>query len=229
MEHSIVKKWWYLVIILVIVFAGIKLTEKPKNTIELVKINVPLKKGIGQTVNFNQSVPANQSIFYWLVGHDIDANINYADYYHGTNLKLCVQNVFRGGLKVDYFYRQGNNFLAKRFGYNVITDTVSGFDSLSSLSQGDCAMNYWEVDLSKVVLDASTTPLLLVVKPVAKGSKIYLMGDGSRFPVQGEIISSNGKSGQNGEVSRQVGVLRVYDASPFLVDSVMGWGNVLSN
>lgn len=189
--------------------------------------------GNGSTVNFNQFVLTNQSVFYWLVGHDSDGNVDYGTYYSGNSLKLCIQNSFNEALKLDYFYRDPtNNYVVKRFGYNVTTDAVSGFSNLPVLIQAGCDTNFREVSLPGVVLGGGAVPLLISIKPVGMGTKMYLVGDGPLFPIQGETISSQGKAGEvstSREVSRQIGVLRLYDVSPFLVDSVVGWGNVLSN
>ena len=200
-------------------------SEDAQTAADVSTVNV----GNGTTVNFNQFILANQSSFYWLVGHDKNADIDYTTYYVGTSLSICVQSAFTGALKIDYFYRDSsNNYITKRFGYNLTADVVPGFDNLPPTAQGKCVAKYQEIDISGAVLDGGTTvkPLLLSIKPVGSGTRMYLTGTGQLFPVQGEVISSKGKTEG---VSRQVGVLRVYDVSPFLVDSVIGWGNILSN
>lgn len=187
--------------------------------------------GNGSTVNFDQFTLVNKSVPYWLVGHDADGNVDYTNYYHGADLKICVQNSFNGALMADYYYRDlSNNYVTKRYGYNVNPDTVLGFTNLTlPLPQGVCMSNYREIS---IVGTLTGTPLLLIVKPIDAGTKMYLAGDGQIFPIQGELISSQGKAGEvetSREVSRTVGVLRLYDVLPFLTNSVVGWGSVLSN
>jgi len=202
-------------------------SEDTKTTAEVAVTNV----GNGSTVNFDQFYLANKSASFWLVGHNSDGDIDYGNYYQGTSLKICVQNSFNGAVMVDYFYRDASsNYLTKRYGYNVGTDTVSGFTNLSlPLPSGDCLTNYREIAIAESV---DGIPLLLIIKPIGVGTKMYLSGDGEIFPIQGEFISSKGKSGElstSSEVSRQVGVLRLYEVSPFLMNSVVTWGSVLSN
>ena len=188
--------------------------------------------GNGSTVNFDQHALANQTINFWLVGHDANQDVDYGTYYKGTNLSICLQNSFTGALKIDYFYRNGSStFEVKRFGYNFSTNKVHGFENVSGLSQGSCIEKYNQLTLSGASLGGSITPLLLTVKPVGSGVRFYLAGD-NVFPIQGENISSNGRSGdstENQTTSREVSVLRVYSVPTFLTDPVTGWGNVLSN
>ncbi len=202
-------------------------SQDSKTTAEVVVTNV----GNGSTVNFDQYYLANQSASFWLVGHNSDGDVDYGNYYHGTNLKICIQSDFNGALMTDYYYRDlSNNYLANRSGYNVTANTVSGFSNLSlPLPSGSCKANFKEVT---IIDSVQGIPLLLTVKPIGMGTKIYLEGDGETFPIQGELISSKGKSGElttNNEVSRQVGVLRLYEVSPFLTNSIVSWGSVLSN
>lgn len=187
--------------------------------------------GNGSTVNFDQFTLVNKTVPYWLVGHDSDGNVDYSNYYRGADLRMCVQSSFTGALMADYYYRDlSNNYVAKRYGFNVNADTVQGFTNLTlPLSQGVCMSNYREIP---ILTSLTGTPLLLIVRPIDMGTKMYLAGDGQIFPIQGELISSQGKAGEvetSREVSRTVGVLRLYDVLPFLTNSVVSWGNVLSN
>ena len=48
-------------------------SEDAQTAADVSTVNV----GNGTTVNFNQFILANQSSFYWLVGHDKNADIDY--------------------------------------------------------------------------------------------------------------------------------------------------------
>lgn len=114
-----------------------------------------------------------------------------ATYYQGTSLSVCAQDAFNGALKVDYFYQDaGSNYLVQHSGYNFTAGYVNGFSDLSPLpGQGGCITGYRELSLT-TPLGGGIKPLLLSVKPMINGARVYLLGSGSDFPVQGIELSS---------------------------------------
>ena len=187
--------------------------------------------GGGTTVNFNQYVAASTGVSYWLVGHNGDGTIDFSSYYAGNLLNLCVSTDMVGAMKVDYFYKSGASFLVQRAGYNFTTDVVSGFSNVSNLTQGGCDANYHELTLS-LPLGGTTVPLLISVKAIKSGGKVYLTGSGASFPLQGVSISSTGRVGNvnsGASVNRTIEANRYYDVPDFLIEPVTAFGNVLSN
>ncbi len=187
--------------------------------------------GGGTTVNFNQYIASFGGDNFWLVGHLGDGSIDFATYYPGTALKLCISTDMVGAVKVDYFYRTGANYLVKRLGYNLSNDVVSGFNNSPNLNQGGCVANYHELSLS-LPLGGANIPLLLTVKLIKSGGKVYLTGSGENFPAQGLVITSTGRVGNVASgvsVNRTVETSRFFDVPDFLIEPVTTFGNVLSN
>ena len=187
--------------------------------------------GGGTTVNFNQYIATSTGISYWLVSHKADGSIDFSSYFGGSALKLCVSTDMIGAIKVDYFYKSAGNFLVKRLGYNLTNDVVSGFTNVLNLSQGGCVANYHELSLS-LPLGEANIPLLMSIKFIKSGGKIYLTGSGENFPAQGLVITSTGRVGNVASgvsVNRTVETSRFFDVPDFLIEPVTTFGNVLSN
>lgn len=191
--------------------------------------------GVGATVNFNQYALVNSNVGYWLAGHTATGAIDYATFYTGTSLSLCIESTFTGSLAVDYFYLDvGLNYKVQRFGYNYLVDYIHGFTNVSPLPPTGvrCIANYREQVIS-ATLTGGVKPLLLVVKPLRTGVSMYLLGSGQTFPGQGIEIASTGRVGDvtstTASVSRKLSVDNLYQIPAFALDTITTFGNVLNN
>lgn len=187
--------------------------------------------GVGTTVNFNQLTLVNTTQQYWLVGHQADGSIDYATYYSGSGLNLCVDSGFAGALKIDYFYLDAAlTYQVGRYGYNFSNGWVGGYTDLSPLpGTGSCASGYRQLTLT-TPMGGGVVPLLLAVKPMGSGARMYLLGSGATFPIQGIELSSIGRVGDvSTGVNRKVNVMRLYQIPSFMLEAITTYGSVLSN
>ena len=187
--------------------------------------------GQGSTINFNQFTLVNRDQQYWLTEHLADGSVDFANYYQGNSLSVCVLSGFTGSLKVDYFYQDsGLNYQIYRTGYNFGAGTVTGFTDLVPLpGQGGCISGYRQVSLA-TPLGGGVRPLLLSIKVIRSGTRMYLLGSGPLFPIQGIELSSTGKVGDiSTGVNRKINVLKLYQVPGFMLDAITTYGNVLSN
>jgi Tfp pilus assembly protein PilX len=187
--------------------------------------------GLGSTINFNQYTLLNKTQQFWLVGHLSNGGIDYSTYYQGNSINVCLENSFVGSLKVDYFYLDSLSAIqVSRLGYNLTSGYVSGFSDLSPLpGTGGCQSGYRQVSLG-LSLGGGIKPLLLAIKPLRSGVKMYLLGSGQNFPIQGIELSSIGRVGDvTTGVNRKINVLKLYQVPSFFLDSITTYGSVLSN
>jgi hypothetical protein len=187
--------------------------------------------GQGSTVNFSQYSLVNKTEQYWLVGHLADGSIDFTSYYNGSSISVCIENSFTGSLKVDYLYLDsGSNYQVSRFGYNLTPGYVTGYTNLSPLpGTGGCISGFRQVSIP-ATFGGGAKPLLLLVKPIRSGTKLYLLGSGSVFPVQGIELSSVGRVGNvSTGVNRKINVVKLYKIPEFLLDAITTFGCVLSN
>lgn len=189
--------------------------------------------GGGSTVTFDQFVLSGKGLDFWLVSHDNSGNLDYSSYYNGGAISLCFSNpLTAGAIKVDYFYRAGGNYFVKRYGYNLLTDAVSGYSNFASPpGQGACIANYRQLNLSVPLAVAGEVPLLLATKNIDTGGRLYLLGTGQSFPVQGITVNSTGRVGDVsvGVVNRSLEVNKTYQVPAFALEAITAFGNVLSN
>ena len=194
-------------------------------------------KNIGSTsvIGFDQFVMANGNVNYWLVSHSDNGDINYLSYFKGTGVAFCFSNLLTlGGIEFDYYYLSGTNYLVKRIGYNFSTDAIPGFTNFATPpTQTSCASGYKYVNLSTSLPLAGVTPLILTAKMINTSGKIYLMGGGDTFPVQGIIVNSVGRVGDvstgGTNVNRSLEVKRTYQVPGFAFEGITAFDNVLSN
>jgi len=186
--------------------------------------------GASQTnLNFNEFYVENNPAMFWLVGHDLDGNIDMSNYYPSSNVGLCVPNSFNGSLKVDYYYINAGNYSVNRTGYNFNSSGVgvTGYQDVHTTANNSCSS---DLGLKKVDfnLGAGNTPLLISITPIFAGAKISLFGD-AQFPSQGSEISAVGKAGdlENG-VNRRVTVQNRYKVPSFLFEAITA-GNSITN
>jgi hypothetical protein len=187
--------------------------------------------GQGTTINFNQYNLVNKSQEYWMMGHLASGSMDQSTYYGGSSLSICVENAFNGALRVDYFYLDaGSAYQVYHAGYNFSSGYVNGFTDLSPLPPtGGCTTGYREISLS-TPLGGGIKPILLSVRPMRTGTKMYILGSGSVFPIQGIELSSTGKVGDaTTGVNRKINVTRLYQVPGFALDAVTTFGSVLSN
>lgn len=187
--------------------------------------------GLGSTINFNQFTLVNKTQEYWLSGHLASGAIDYSTYYQGNSLGICLENSFLGSLKVDYFYQDSSSVIqVTRLGYNLTPGFVSGFADLSPLpGTGSCRTGYRQVTLA-APLGGGVKPLLLAVKPIQSGVRMYLLGSGQNFPIQGIELTSTGRVGDiSTGVNRKINVLKLYQVPSFFLDAITTYGSVLSN
>lgn len=185
--------------------------------------------GAGSTINLNQYTLTNSNLVYWLVGHDVNGDIDDSVFYGGNSLSICMEDGFNRSIKVDYFYSNSlGNYQVQRFGYNLTLDLVNGFTNVTPV-QGNCISGYREQSLG-VALGGGITPTLLVVKPIGGGGRFYLLGNNGTFPIQGISISATGVVGdaQTG-VKRKINVIQTYQVPSFALEAITAFGDVLSN
>jgi len=171
--------------------------------------------GSGQEISSDGFVSQNEKALFWLVGHDVDGEIDYGSHYGGDSVEIRLKDGFAGAVAVDYYYRDGGVYKVKRYGYNY-GGQATGFEDKT----GDVSLS----------LEAGTTPLLIAVSPFFEGSEITLLGS-ENFPAQGEEIKSVGRVADNsmGGVSQQVQVFHRYEVPLFMLSAVSSGGSILSN
>ncbi|MBU3935428.1 pilus assembly PilX N-terminal domain-containing protein [Patescibacteria group bacterium] len=169
--------------------------------------------GSGQEISSDGFVSQNEKALFWLVGHDIDGNIN-GSYYGEDSVEIRLKDGFAGAVAVDYYYLEGGTYKVSRYGYNY-GGQATGFEDKT----GNISLS---VDVA--------TPLLIAVSPFFEGSEITLVG-GENFPAQGEEIKSVGRVSDNsmGGVSQQVQVFYRYEVPLFMLSAVSSGGSILSN
>ena len=173
-------------------------------------INVS-KIGVGNSINFDEFVPAGSSESYWLVNHLDNGDIG-TTYYAGVSVNVC--NVgFTGSMEISYFYKNGANYNVARSGFNFGSKKVSGFTD----TPPGCV---------NILTDNS--PILLVVTPIINGGKFYIEATGGNiFSSQGENIVSEGKIST--QASKKLSIRRRYKLPGFMVSGMMAEGKILSD
>lgn len=158
-----------------------------------------------KSISSEGQVPANSTQLFWLVNHNSDGSIG-SNYYTSSSVKLCVANSsFDGALKIDFFYRNGDAYGIKRWGYNFGGGSVvNGFNSNNS----SCID---AVDLS------AGSPLLISITPLGSATSLTISGSAD-FPVQGEEIAA-ASSTDNG-VKTQIKTRYIYQIPPFMLDAI---------
>lgn len=182
--------------------------------------------GNTQTIDFGEYTVEGGMETYWLVGHDStdDNNIDETDSYGGTRISVCWSEGFSGGLKVDYFYNDGDYKVVRRL-YNVNGDDyINGADNVADGANGHCPGGRG-VDINMI-----GTPLLLAVKPIGSGTRLSIVGN-ANFPKMGEEIVSEGRAGDVEEdegvvVRRKVVVQKRFPVPSFMVDALTARGNI---
>lgn len=137
--------------------------------------------------------------YFWLVNHNIDGSLGTTYYSSSAStVNVCTVDGSDITFKIGYYYVNSGVYGVK----NEELDTSGGCVSDFSLADGNS--------------------LLLTVMPIGDSVKIKLTG-GSKFPVQGEEISSTGKiEGINNTVT----VLNRYVVPTFLLEAVSSGGDV---
>ena len=188
--------------------------------------------GGGSTTAADQFILSGGNVGIWMVGHDSDGNIDYSSYFKGSLVTLCFSNsLSAGAIKLDYFYRQAGSYQVKRMGYNLLSNAVSGFTNFAVAPvQGGCIANYRSIALPLTI--TGVTPLILTARMINTSGKIYLIGTGDTFPIQGIAVSSTGRVGDvstGTNVNRSLEVKRTYQIPGFAFEGVTTFGSVLSN
>jgi len=180
--------------------------------------------GDSNVVDFGEFVVAGRPAQFWLVGHNADGSLNFADSYDGSTIRLVVDSDFAGAVKVDLYYRSDvtSDYGVYRWGLNMgQAGVIEGFDDMLS--------DRVSLNMNAV---ANTTPVLLVVVPFGDGTNIRLEElFGGTIPRQGEEIISTGQSrrGEN-EARKTVRVMRRYEVPGYFLRAVTSMsGSVLSN
>ena len=161
--------------------------------------------GGGEELIIDNFTAENGTVFFWLVGHDADDNIDEGSVYGGASFDISPKADFEGSLKVSYFYKDGLEYKVKRFGFNYGADnTVANFEAKS----GD------------TTIDVLGTPLLVAVTPIFEGTQLSLKGS-ENFPVQGEEIRATGEvDDESMGVIQKVRVRDVYRVPAFMLDGM---------
>ena len=165
--------------------------------------------GDADTISTEGVVTANTIQLFWLVNHDNNGNIG-TNYYQGNSVKIKVDDDFTGALKIDYFYKNGTDYLVTRSGYN--------FSSTSPIVN-----NFSNTTLKEIDININETPLLLAVTPLGSATSLTISG-GSIFPSQGEEITA-ASSTDNG-VKTQIKTRYIYQFPSFMLDAITAKGMV---
>ena len=175
-------------------------------------------------VDFGEMTPVNETITYWLVGHDsVTGELNFSDNqnYDAIGLYLCWPGNYKGSIKADFYYRGPDGVIkVDRSGYNLGDpgdEEVANFIDQATIRCGD-GRGFW-------ISTNRPNPLLLAVTPIFKPGRFRLNLTGA-FPSQGVMISSTGSA--HG-VNRTVKVARRWDVPQFLIEGVGVKGNISSN
>lgn len=197
----------------------------------------PTNIGGGTTINFEEFTANNDTVFYWLVGHNTDGTINYGSAYAGSEVNVCVNNTFTGSLKIDYFYRTaGGVYEVWRGGNNFGGTTVNGYTDSTGVANNSCTgvTGYKQINLPVTL--APNTPLLVAVKPIFSGTRLIATGNGN-FPIQGVNISATGRAGAVGSGAaastntsgREIRISSRYEVPGFMLETITAGNSVLSN
>ena len=185
--------------------------------------------GTGITaLDFNEYSIENNPAIFWMVGHDVNGDIDYGNFYQGPDVNLCVGVSFSGSLKVDLYYKTGTSFGIARQGFFFTNRPASevGFVDKSGATQDVCSRGSKAIKLNLV---GGSVPLLLSISPIWSGTKISLIGS-ANFPSQGSEISSVGRAGDlTTGVNRKVTVQNRYRVPPFLFEAITAGNDVLNN
>jgi hypothetical protein len=155
--------------------------------------------GDAETLSFDNMVLDGSVDYFWLVDHNSDGSLG-TNYYSNlsSTLNVCTVDGSDTKFKIGYFYVNSGVYGVR----NEERDTSGGCVSDVSLAEGDS--------------------LLLSVMPIGDSVKIKLTGS-SKFPIQGEEISSTGKvEGVNNTVT----VLNKYVIPAFLLEAISSGGDV---
>ncbi len=157
--------------------------------------------GDSDTLSFGNKTLDGNFDYFWLVNHNADGTIGNEYYSTPTNpytVNICTGDGSETKFMINYYYNNGGVYGVK----NEEQETSDGCVSNFSLADGNS--------------------LLLSVMPVGNSVTIKLEG-GTKFPVQGEEISSTGAvSGVNNTVT----VVNKYVVPEFLLEAVSSGGDV---
>lgn len=172
--------------------------------------------GSTSTLDSGGIITENESMMFWLVGHDNDGNIDTGVTYGGSTFQVCIG----GGqvaVKVDYLYKEGDDYKVDRYGYNFNFGGVGGVDGFDYI-ESDCS--------GDISVGGGDPPLLVVVTPISGGSRITLNGN-ANFPKQGIEISSVGRVGDlTSGVNTKVKVQNRYKVPAFMLEAITAGGGV---
>jgi hypothetical protein len=163
-----------------------------------------------------------KSAYFWLVSHTINGDIG-ATYYTGGTIKLCAEEGFNGGVKIDFFYKDvANNYQIERWGFNMGSGDA-GVDGFTDCAAEICSNNNLCIDN----IATGTKPILMVFTPIASSTRFTINGM-NFFPLQGQEVVSMGQAGdlETLPINRQVTVKNVYSIPSFMLEAITAGGDV---
>lgn len=181
----------------------------------------------GGILDFNEYSPSGLAASYWLVGHNADGTINFADpnNFTGGDVEICLGVGFTGSVKIDYYQRLLGSYRILRVGYNLGTgSTVANFTTAGPSMGGNCGSGKRSLTVN-IPGGMGVTPLLLLVTPLFDGTRISLVLPTAVFPSQGEEISS---TGQTANVNRTIKVSNRWVVPQFMIDALRSQDGLMS-
>lgn len=166
--------------------------------------------GNTEILSFGNMTLEGGSEFFWLVNHDETSgdlgNIYYSS--SDSTIDICDIELNANYFKIDYFYLEGGEYKVQR------GDGVNNVLPVSPTNH--CIENF------NLKSNPTFSSVLIAVTPVGSHAKIKIVG-GTKFPLQGEKISSTGKVDK---VNNTVTVLSRYDFPVFLLEAITSEGYV---
>ncbi len=163
--------------------------------------------GDSETLSSDEMILNGSFAYFWLVNHTENGDIG-STYYSDSSSQLKICNGHNGEagetkFKLSYYYKSGE---------------VYGVRNVEAETSGGCVSNFdLNVDGSQV------DSLLLSVMPIGGDSVMIEISGGTKFPIQGEEISSTGVvSGVNNTVR----VVNKYVVPEFMLEAVSSGGDV---
>jgi hypothetical protein len=173
------------------------------------------------TYEFEDLTLNSRKSIFWLVSHDVNGAIDETSVYDGSTVNVCLSkqdgsDFTSGAVMLDYYYRGADgNIKLTRSGYNLENSNV--VENFTTLTES-CVNNFPTGD----------TPLLLVITPIGDAAWITISSETNDFPIQGETITSTGKSGEinTAPISRKVKIMNRYKVPFFMLEAITAGGNI---
>jgi len=188
-------------------------------------------------VVFSEGVRAGEAVTLFLTPYKADGTFDTALSYTGTKATVCWQATgATPALEAIMYYQNGSGKFASRNVYdpgNGIPGAVNVDNGVSGCPTGQTYSYKKDINFQAALnagglgVASSNTLLFLRLKPYYNGDNLTTIGvasGGADFPAQGQLMTSTGQSGQT---SRRVQVIKKYpDPLPYLDNAVFSGGSL---